>query len=252
LDGKVVGTFGDGAAWSIQGDKVISGGEGGVTLTRNPEFYYRQLIFGHYNKRCKAEIPSMHPLAAYSLTGAGLKNRAHPLATAVALNQLRQLAIIRNFKSKYATIMIKSLRSVGFLHGPNILPTAQPGWYALVVNFDSSAAPAGLTRERYVAALAARGLADVDIPNSVRPLYAEPLYLQPWVIFPHNYDPKTYQPRWTPADFPCADEFHRTAIKFPVWAYADELDVVQSYATIIKDVANDFTYEKQSTLTLTR
>jgi len=51
INGKIVGTFGDGAAWSIQGDKVISGGEGGVTLTRNPEFYYRQLIFGHYNKR---------------------------------------------------------------------------------------------------------------------------------------------------------------------------------------------------------
>jgi len=41
-----------------------------------------------HNKRCKAEIPPTHPLAAYSLTGAGLKNRTHPLATAVALNQV--------------------------------------------------------------------------------------------------------------------------------------------------------------------
>jgi dTDP-4-amino-4,6-dideoxygalactose transaminase len=246
VNGKIVGTFGDGAAWSIQGDKVISGGEGGVTLTINPEFYYRQLIFGHYNKRCKAEIPPTHPLAAYSLTGAGLKNRAHPLAIAVALNQLRLLPTIKHFKSKHAAILIESLRSVDFLHGPDILPTAQPGWYALVANFIPSAAPFGLSRERFVTELAARGLADVDIPNSIRPLYAEPLYLRPWEILPHNYDPKTYQPRWTPTDFPCADEFHRTAIKFPVWACEDDLDVVQSYATIIKEVAKDFMSGKVS------
>lgn len=38
INGKKVGTFGDGAAWSIQGDKVVSGGEGGVSLTPNSMF----------------------------------------------------------------------------------------------------------------------------------------------------------------------------------------------------------------------
>lgn len=84
INGKKTGTFGDGAAWSIQGDKVLSGGEGGVSLTPYSEVYYRQLLHGHYNKRCKSEIPKDHPLQDFSITGAGLKNRAHPLVSGPA------------------------------------------------------------------------------------------------------------------------------------------------------------------------
>ena len=83
IDGKTVGTFGDAAVWSPQGQKIISGGEGGITLTKHADLYYRQLIWGHYNKRCKAEIPSDHPVSSFSLTGAGAKNCAYPLAIAL-------------------------------------------------------------------------------------------------------------------------------------------------------------------------
>ena len=41
---QLVGTFGDGAAWSLQGQRVIIGGEGGIVLNRHAEFHYRQLI----------------------------------------------------------------------------------------------------------------------------------------------------------------------------------------------------------------
>lgn len=47
IDGRYVGTFGDAAAWSLQGQKLISGGEGGITLTKNTDLYYRQLLWGH-------------------------------------------------------------------------------------------------------------------------------------------------------------------------------------------------------------
>ena len=86
VNGKVVGTFGDCAAWSIQGKKVVTGGEGGVSVTQHKEAYYRQLINGHYNKRCTTEIPKDHPIRAFVLTGSGLKNRTHSLAVAVALH----------------------------------------------------------------------------------------------------------------------------------------------------------------------
>lgn len=74
FNGQLVGTFGDGAAWSLQGQKIVTGGESGISLTKHADFHYRQLIFGHYNKRCKLEIPSDHHLQQFSLTGAGLKN----------------------------------------------------------------------------------------------------------------------------------------------------------------------------------
>ncbi len=44
INGQVVGTFGDGAAWSLQGQKVISGGEGGISLTKHRDFHTKQLL----------------------------------------------------------------------------------------------------------------------------------------------------------------------------------------------------------------
>ncbi|KAH8109379.1 DegT/DnrJ/EryC1/StrS aminotransferase family-domain-containing protein [Phellopilus nigrolimitatus] len=240
LHGQSVGTFGDGAAWSIQGEKVVTGGEGGVSVTPNEEMYYRQLIHGHYNKRCKTEIPKSHPLHAFSLTGAGLKNRAHPLAISIALNQLRLLPSIHSWKSIYASQIIQALSIVPFIRPPQIDAGASPSWYALVFRFDAQAAPKGLTRERYVDELVRRGLDDVDIPGSTKPLYKEPLYVRPWDVLPHVYEPDAYEPQWSNSDFPGADMFYQSAIKIPVWAYEDDRATIEIYSKIMVQVAYEF------------
>lgn len=33
-NGKPLDTFGDGAVWSLHGQKIVTGGEGGITLTK--------------------------------------------------------------------------------------------------------------------------------------------------------------------------------------------------------------------------
>ncbi|KAL9046526.1 MAG: hypothetical protein Q9214_000659 [Letrouitia sp. 1 TL-2023] len=127
INGQHVGTFGDGAAWSLQGQKIVTGGEGGITLTKHADFHYRQLILGHYNKRCKLEIPTDHDLHQYALTGAGLKNRAHPLAIAIALVQLRQLSDFHAWKTRYATQMTLRLASIPFLDLPPLSAESEGG-----------------------------------------------------------------------------------------------------------------------------
>ncbi|MFD6072674.1 DegT/DnrJ/EryC1/StrS family aminotransferase, partial [Amycolatopsis lurida] len=89
--GRKVGSVGDIAAFSLNGPKPLSAGEGGFVLTNSDEVYYRILMHGHYNKRCKSEIPPSHPLHRYAVTGMGLKFRIHPLAAAIALDQLERL-----------------------------------------------------------------------------------------------------------------------------------------------------------------
>ncbi|KAJ5837841.1 uncharacterized protein N7525_003029 [Penicillium rubens] len=159
INGKKVGTFGDGAAWSIQGDKV--------------------LLHGHYNKRCKSEIPKDHPLQDFAVTGAGLKNRAHPLAIAVAHNQLKILPKILDRKSQCAAHFIETLASIPFLKAPVLESGAKSAWYALIFRFDGSQAPTGWTRELYVQKFIARGMKHIYIPNSTKPLYDEALYRRP-------------------------------------------------------------------------
>lgn len=100
--GKLVETFGDIAAWSLQSPKNVSGGEGGILLTDNEEFYYRTLLLGHYNKRCKQEILKNHPLYKYATTGMGLKYRTHPLAVVIAYRVFKKLEKCLKVKKFFA------------------------------------------------------------------------------------------------------------------------------------------------------
>lgn len=54
--GKKLGEWGDVAAFSLQGNKIITGGEGGILITNDKSIYDRAVLLGHYNKRCKKEI----------------------------------------------------------------------------------------------------------------------------------------------------------------------------------------------------
>ena len=80
----MVGTFSDDAPWLLQGQKLITGGEGGIVLTKHAAFHHRQVIC-HYNKtevQVENTARNMRFQNMYFLTGTGLKNRAHhPPAT---------------------------------------------------------------------------------------------------------------------------------------------------------------------------
>ncbi|KAK2589777.1 hypothetical protein QQS21_012548 [Conoideocrella luteorostrata] len=221
FNGKPLGTFGDGAAWSLQGQKIITGGEGGIVLTKHADFHHRQLIWGHYNKRCKIEIPRDHELFPYCLTGAGLKNRSHPLAVAIALNMLRNLGVIHQCKMRFAAQMRAGLNHIPWLKMPPPVHLQheyrEPAWYAFVMRFDAIKAPKGLTREIFVQQLVQEGLLDVDIPKSTGLLHGEALFNEPEIIFPYLY-PGGLSRQSRKKQYPTAQKFYNEAIKLPVHA----------------------------------
>ncbi len=130
--GQKVGSFGVAAAWSLQGQKIISGGEGGIVLTDSDDVYNRALLLGHYNKRCKQEISKDFPLSAFSQTGFGQKFRAHPLAIAMASQQFKHLDEWSKQKSEYAERVITELGNCQFLNMPQF-HDSQPSWYLEVL-----------------------------------------------------------------------------------------------------------------------
>jgi dTDP-4-amino-4,6-dideoxygalactose transaminase len=229
---KKVGTFGLAAAWSLQEQKIITGGEGGILLTNDECLYHRALLQGHYNNRCKQEIPRESPLQEFVLTGYGLKLRAHPLAIALAAEQFTHLDEWQQQKQLYVEQFIKALTAYPFLKMPRF-EGKQPSWYALVMQYNEAEAN-GLSLDLFHQALLAEGLTEADRPGSTGPISHLPLFSKPHLAFPQLYSGPIEQHE----QFPCAEAFYRQALKLPVWTFPDEQPMVDAYIQGIQKVAD--------------
>lgn len=49
VDGRIVGSWGDMAAWSMQAKKNVMGGQAGVMATNSTDYYSRAILHGHFN-----------------------------------------------------------------------------------------------------------------------------------------------------------------------------------------------------------
>lgn len=234
--GKPVGSFGDISAWSLQGLKNISGGEGGILVTNNKEFYYRALLLGHYNKRCLQEIPKDHKLAKFAVSGMGLKYRSHPLAVRLAYEGLKKLPVYQKFRNQYARQIIKNLSKSKILSPLVPKKGMEFSWYSLIFKYNSKQAE-GLPIEKFFEAVKAEGLVEFDRPMSTMPLNHLPLFQEPWVLFPEY---KKHKFRYKPGDFPRAEYFYNNIFKIPVWATSSDKNTVIKYIKGIKKVLDNY------------
>jgi dTDP-4-amino-4,6-dideoxygalactose transaminase len=232
---KKVGTFGMASAFSLQGQKTLTGGEGGVLLTNNDELFYKALLLGHYNKRCKEEIPKNHPLYPYHITGMGLKFRIHPLAAAIANEQFDNIRSIMRKRRETAKKLIKALGSMQGISVPKIPADVEPGWYAFVMQYKSEEL-GGLSLEKFYEALHVEGCDELDRPNSTCPLNQLPLFQNPKTFFPKYSFKKNY----SPGQFPVAETFHKNSLKLPVWHRPQDDAVVDLYIKAFKKVTENY------------
>ncbi|MDP3992973.1 MAG: aminotransferase class I/II-fold pyridoxal phosphate-dependent enzyme [bacterium] len=228
VGGKVVGSFGQLSAWSIQGQKVISGGEGGVFATNDDELYYKALLFGHYNKRCKTEIPTEHRLYKFATTGMGLKLRAHPLAIAIADELLSSIDKARKNRHEYAMELNRRLKQFSrIVSPPKMNGEIEPSWYAFIIQVKGDNRES--TRAKLIVeSLNAMGLPEFDLPTSTCPLNLLPLFQEPGTLF-DVYKCKNNTFKYLPGQFPRAETYYRSAVKLPIWSSKRHRKVMNKY-----------------------
>ncbi len=88
--GRKIGTIGDVGCYSLQASKMMIGGEAGIAITDNADYFERMLALSHYGGRIEKDQISGKYLE-YAYTGLGPKYRVHPLAAAIANDQLKFL-----------------------------------------------------------------------------------------------------------------------------------------------------------------
>lgn len=228
--GKPVGGYGDISVFSLQGQKIITGGEGGILLTNNVEFYERALLFGHYNKRCKQEIRKDSPYYPYAVTGFGLKLRAHPLAVAMAHEQFGHLKEWHAIKHNHALYLNEKLADYAELELPVPLHDGdEPSWYAYTFRVKPDVL--SISAKEFCDKLIEGGIVDADMPGSTCPLNLLKLFQEPGLLFPMYANKVAYKL----GDFPVAEAFFDNAIKLPIDIYdTDEYrSVLDQYVAII-------------------
>lgn len=176
--GISVGELADAAAWSLQGKKVITAGEGGIMTTPHREVHDRATLLGHFAKRAVSTVEQTSPLYRYAETGLGLKLRSHPLGLAMAEVYLGRLDSWLSAKQRHAAQLEAVVDGVP---GVRVLTPTGAGHvstlYAFVVVVDAGVA--GFTRDDLLAATRRHGSTEFEHCDSMRPLHRFPAFTDP-------------------------------------------------------------------------
>ena len=235
--GKKLGEWSDAAAFSLQGNKIITGGEGGIIITNNKYIYKNCILLGHYNKRCKQEINKNSTDYKYATTGKGLKLRAHPLAIRIAYEQFKNIDNINSIKHDMVNIIKNSIDNIDGLTLNVPYEGSKCSYYALIIKYDPSKFN-NLPIERFIDALNAEGGVEYDKPGSTCPLNRLELFKNPSYFFP-SYG-KIFDEN---EKFVNADRFYDNSFKIPVWYNKEDENIVIKYCEILNKVSRYYKKE---------
>ena len=228
-NGRRVGTFADVAVFSLQGNKLLTGGEGGVLLTDNTEVYERATLLGHSLRRSEQCVKDPR-WAKIRHTGFGLKLRMHPLA-AVMVRHLLEHHCMDWIEQRAATL---ERFSCGLQATGQVLPMARKDYVTSMgahYGFKPRLAlhEPDVTRRRMVEALRAEGL-KVSTPGSL-PFDQLPLFQAD--RFPVNgFDKADNSPR----RFPGARAYYASIISLPTFTFEEQWPLVDQYVAAFDKV----------------
>jgi perosamine synthetase len=208
LDGREVGTFGDLAVFSIGGQKMVSGGLGGILLASSQEHYEIACLLGNFRPRSRHSV-SNERLRGFVETGLGGNLRISPIAALLATSHLNDLDGLVATKSANVRRLLDGLRE---LPGVEVEADGCVGdngaWYGVNVQVAPDIDVDGLIRRQGELGLRVRRPATV-------PLHHRPLF--------STDGPPTWasadQARWIKTlgdrQFPVAETTYQRSIAYP-------------------------------------
>ncbi|WP_031508070.1 DegT/DnrJ/EryC1/StrS family aminotransferase [Streptomyces megasporus] len=173
--GRPCGTFGDAAVFSLQANKAVFAGEGGILVTDDAEVHDRATLLGHYRDRSRDRVVD-EELRRFWVTGFGLKLRMSPFNALVARHSLAAFPARREARHQCLHYLNARLRDVPYLEPVHVADEVDMGaWYGFKPLYRPEALH-GLPRAVLIEALRAEGM-EVSAPSGPRlatlPLYSD-------------------------------------------------------------------------------
>ena len=174
---KFVGTIGDIGVFSLNVNKTIQSGEGGICTTNNKDLSYRlQLIRNHGEAVVeKAGYKKITNIAGYNY-------RMNEIEAAIAREQLKKLSHLNKQRLLFVKKLTEGIQNIDFIKPLSSRSECLSTYYIFpILYFDKIA---GVTRDEFVRAMNAEGA--LFYQGYVKPLYLQPLY-QNKILYKHGY-----------------------------------------------------------------
>jgi len=237
-NGKLAGTFGDIACFSLQSHKIVWGGEGGILITKHPPLAERASLFAHFRQVKEYTSKGNEDLVA---SGYGLKNRLHPLAAALALVQLGKTKTTIEARKRNYLCLEQNLAGV---KGVRLLATPEGadrgGFFKFLLKYIPEEL-SNLSQEKYVEALKAEGVSEITSGKLAVPVHCFPFFQRPdngfiQLYFGEFINRGERRLLYKQGDFPSAERFSETTLQLPAFTEPSE-SIIEEYAVAMKKVA---------------
>ena len=177
---KLVGTFGDIGIFSLNVNKTIQSGEGGICITNSQEINKRlRLIRNH------GEAVVERSKYKNILNIAGFNYRMTEITAAIALSQLKKLNKLNNHRLDLIKYFTKKMPKLDFfkpLPGRNEQKEYKSTFYIFPFNFDRT--KINISRKKFIELLNSEGGKFYE--GYTKPLYFQPLYKEK-KLYKHGY-----------------------------------------------------------------
>ncbi len=214
FNGRLVGTIGQVGAWSLQGTKPVSAGEGGALATNDSEIFERACLAGQVNRMGGIDLytekyKDLQPL------GLGMKFRAHPLGIGIANVQLKKLPGLNARRKEYVEAVEERIESSPGIHSLKVYPGAERGGYYAFPVVHEPDEHDGLDTEQLIDLLKEEGLNVSRSPYNL--LHVLKLFAEGFDIFTRNRGPLggDYQ-GYKEGDFPVTEDVFKRLIFLPM------------------------------------
>lgn len=235
FDGRIVGSIAQVGAWSMQGSKALSAGEGGMVATSDPGIFERACLAGQVNRLGGIDLAT-EKYAMLQPLGLGMKFRAHPLGIGIASVQFKKLPGLNNRRKAYFEGVEEQLKNMPGLKSVKVYPKAERGGYYAFPIIHSPEETHGCSTSKLIELMKEEGLNVSASPYGL--LHGLKLFAEGFDIFTDNRGPLCGDyPGYKEGDFPVTEEVFRRLIFLPVLSEPVE-GAVDKVVEMIKRAVN--------------
>jgi perosamine synthetase len=230
VDGKPCGSFGDISVFSMQGDKLVPAGEGGVLLTDSDEYYERSVCLGDITRIIELETPARR----FAATSMGIKTRMAPLSAALGRVMLRRLPQTNAIRNRNHLALSATLEMLGF---DCFLPpdgVNRVYFEFLIRHRDPKFDTVGLLKR-----LQGEGL-NVTVPRYPL-LHQQPFFTEGKIAEIGRYPSNVRLPEYANIELPRTQRENARLIKLPNFCWEDK-ELIDRYAAIFAQTMKDLSY----------